>query len=124
MAHNYIIIAQAASTGGQSPLDFLQYGVLGLIIVAILFGWLWAKPSVDQLKADKAKTELQRDGLIEAYENKIIPVLAEVQQNFIPAVVGMTQSMKDLKVEVAQLKNTIAGLSRGTADDDQNPTRS
>ena len=76
MAFNYMLAQASDSSSGQSPLDFLQYGVLGLVIVAILFGWLWAKPSVDQLKADKDKTEVQRDALIDAYETQIIPVLA------------------------------------------------
>lgn len=124
MAFNYILAQASGSSSGQSPLDFLQYGVLGLVIVAILFGWLWAKPSVDQLKADKDKTEVQRDALMDAYETQIIPVLAEVQQKFIPAVVGMTESVKELKVEVTHLREEISSLRKETTDAGRNPIRS
>lgn len=29
--------------------QWLQYGALGLVIVALLLGWLWAKPAVDRI---------------------------------------------------------------------------
>lgn len=121
MAFNYMLAQASGSSSGQSPLDFLQYGVLGLVIVAILFGWLWAKPSVDQLKADKDNTEVQRDALIDAYETQIIPVLAEVQQKFIPAVMGMTESVKELKVEVTHLREEISSLRKEATDAGRNP---
>lgn len=124
MAFNHMLAQASGSSSGQSPLDFLQYGVLGLVIVAILFGWLWAKPSVDQLKADKGKTEVQRDALIDAYETQIIPVLAEVQQKFIPAVMGMTESVKELKVEVTHLREEISSLRKEATDAGRNPIRS
>lgn len=33
-------------------LSFAQFGVLGLIVVALLAGWLWPKPGVDRLQRD------------------------------------------------------------------------
>lgn len=71
------MIAQEAA---GSPLDFVQYGVLGLIIVALLLGWLWAKPSVDQLRVDKERAEAQRDALMDTLQEKVLPVLAQTSQ--------------------------------------------
>lgn len=68
------IVAQDAVA---NPLDFVQYGVLGLIIVALLLGWLWAKPAVDRILADKARAEQQRDDLLRVYEEKVMPALLE-----------------------------------------------
>lgn len=73
-----MILAQEV-TGG-SPLDFVQYGVLGLIIVALLLGWLWAKPAVDRLIVDKEKAEAQRDALMVTMQEKVLPVLAQTSQ--------------------------------------------
>ena len=70
-----MLLAQEAP--GGSPLDFIQYGVLGLVIAALLLGWLWAKPAVDQIITDKLKAEAQRDALLATYESKLMPALAE-----------------------------------------------
>lgn len=80
--------------------QFSKYGIPGLIIVALIAGFLWPKPSVDHIKSQLATTETQRDSLIQAYETQVIPVLAQVQREFIPAIGGMTQAMKDLSVSV------------------------
>lgn len=61
----------------------LQYGVLGLVIVALLLGWLWPRPSVDQLRKDKEaaetraeRAEAQRDALASQLR-EALPVLTE-----------------------------------------------
>jgi hypothetical protein len=45
------VLAQTATDPAvpQTILTFLQYGVLGGVVVALLRGWLWARPSVQQL---------------------------------------------------------------------------
>lgn len=77
--------AQTPPGGATDPiLDFVQYGVLGLIIVALLLGWLWAKPAVQQIIKDKERAderadraESQRDELLKQYEEKVLPVIGE-----------------------------------------------
>jgi hypothetical protein len=61
----------------------VQYGVLGLVIVALLLGWLWPKPSVEQLRRDKEaaekraeRAEQQRDDLARELQSTL-PVLNE-----------------------------------------------
>lgn len=66
-----------AATDG-TPFDLVQFGVLGIILMLVLFGFLWAKPSVDRIIKDKERAEAQRDAMIETYEEKIIPLLADL----------------------------------------------
>lgn len=73
-----MVLAQATSAG--SPLDFIQYGVLGLVIIGLLLGWLWAKPAVDRMLKDKERAEAQRDDLLKVYEEKVMPATVESTQ--------------------------------------------
>lgn len=59
------------------PTELIQFGVLGVILALILFGWLWAKPSVDRLIADKERAETQRDALVDIYQGEVIPALKD-----------------------------------------------
>lgn len=69
--------AQAAPPPGEPIAALIQYGVLGLVLVALLGGWLWTRPSVQQLIKDKERAEAQRDELLRQHEERIVPVLAE-----------------------------------------------
>lgn len=65
-------------TGASDPiLTLVQYGALGLVVVALLVGWLWARPAVQQLIKDKERAEDQRDELLKQYEEKVLPVVSE-----------------------------------------------
>lgn len=76
--------AQAAG----SPLDFATYGIAGLVIVALLLGWMWPKPSIDRLvkdhereladlRRDHDRVVGQRDALFRMTEDKVIPALTQ-----------------------------------------------
>ncbi len=71
--------AEAGGSGGGVQIDFValfQNSALVAVIVCLLFGVLWAKPSVDRIIADKEKAEEQRDQLL-ATTGKIVPVMGE-----------------------------------------------
>lgn len=112
-----------ADSGSSLPLDFVQYGVLGLVILALLAGWLWTKPAVDQLRADMQRITAQRDALIEVYEKQVIPVLTDVQREFVPTTSRMTEEVralqaacdrdgKELLGELKALRSDVASLQR------------
>lgn len=68
-----------------SPVDLVQFGVLGVVLMLFLIGWAWTKPSVDQLKADKEKAETrlekvedQRDAMVDVYKDEFLPVLSKL----------------------------------------------
>lgn len=82
------------------PTDLVQFGVLGIILLLILAGWLWAKPAVDDLKDRLAKTESQRDALIEVYEREVIPALRDATSGAmrsVSAVEGITPVLTEVK---------------------------
>lgn len=88
------------NSSGSDPTSLIQFGVLGVIIMLILFGFLWAKPSVDQLKADKSKAEADRDALVDLYQTQIIPVLAEVNRAVIPAIAQIQQDLHEIREQL------------------------
>ena len=74
----------AAADGGLSAelAPYLNYGVLGAVFIAILFGWIWAKPAVDRLIAErdrlileKQKAEDQRDAALSIAQDQLVPLL-------------------------------------------------
>lgn len=76
------LVAQSEPSGGGIE-DLIRYGVLGTVIVALLTGWLWTKPAVEQLKRDKdaadaraVRAEEQRDKLAVELQSAL-PVLTE-----------------------------------------------
>lgn len=83
----------ATSDPAGSILDFAKYGILGLVLLAIVGGWLWAKPSVDQLKADKGLAEARADKMQETVE-LAVPALAEAAKAF-KDVAPLVESARD-----------------------------
>lgn len=98
----------AASTGtnvADEVTPYLNYGVLGLLVLAIFFGWVWAKPAVDRVIAERdaavsqlmaerdrlieerARAEQQRDAALAIAQDKIVPLLTSfvsTSQTLIP----------------------------------------
>jgi len=90
-------VLDLAVTGSTSLADeitpWLNYGVLGLLVLAIFFGWVWPRPSVervvdekeasivrllaerDRLIVEKQRAEEQRDAAIAIAQDKIVPLL-------------------------------------------------
>lgn len=95
------MLAQAGGGGGSGTdpiLTFLQYGVLGLVVVALLFGWLWAKPAVQQLLEDKKRAEEQRDEAYRQWETRVLPLLsqfADAAEKQADAVRAVLQRVED-----------------------------
>lgn len=84
---------------GVPGLDVLGGSVLGVVVLLVLLGWLWAKPAVDGLKADKERAEAQRDALIEAYQSEIIPALRDANAGA-ARLVQVVEEVRPLMVEV------------------------
>lgn len=47
---------------GADPFEWVNFGVLGAVLGAVLFGLLWAKPAVDRIlkECDRLAAENQR----------------------------------------------------------------
>jgi hypothetical protein len=77
----------AAGTDIFDPTNWINFGVTGVVIVALIFGWLWPRPGVDQLKeqitaerTEKEKAQVQRDEAYQVAQEKILPLLNEFVQ--------------------------------------------
>lgn len=62
----------------------LNLGVLGVVVLLGLLGWIHFKPSVDDIKAerdralaDKAKAEAQRDEMAKVLQDRLLPVIGD-----------------------------------------------
>lgn len=98
------ILAQGS---GDSSSDIfgvlLQYGVVGVVVIAMLVGLLWAKPAVDRLIKDKEKAESQRDDLLRVYEEKMLPALTDsivVTRDLKPVIQDVTTVLAQVKAEL------------------------
>lgn len=58
-------------------LSFAQFGVLGLIIVAALAGWIWFKPAVDNLLNRLERLEKKLDDREDFIRTIVMPAVSE-----------------------------------------------
>jgi hypothetical protein len=61
-------------------LSFAQFGILGLVIVAGLAGWIWFKPAVDNLLERLARLEQKLDDREDFIRTVIMPSVSESNQ--------------------------------------------
>lgn len=87
--------------------QLLNYGVLGILVLALLFGFVWAKPAVEDLKASKAKAEQQRDEAVKLWQDNVIPLL----QDFNEATKSLIPILQQL---VSQQLQQRGGTTRRT----------
>lgn len=93
-------ILAEASVGFPNWIGELAFGS---VVVLALFGYIWFKPAVDRLQADKTRAEEQRDALIEVYQAEIIPLLGDVARGQVAVVQTMTDEVVPLLAEVKTL---------------------
>lgn len=98
------IFAQAAQTG-TGAVEFIQYGVLGLVVLGFLVGYIWPKPAVDRILKDKEAAEHQRDAMIEAWNHEVIPILQALPEKVVPAIAELTLEVRALRSELEIQKN-------------------
>jgi len=63
---------------------WLNFGVLGLVVLSLITGWLWTKPSVerlqqerDRLLKEREKADAQRDQMAQVLQDKLLPVVGD-----------------------------------------------
>lgn len=90
-----IHLAAEAEGSFTNPLTWVQFGVLGLVVLGLLTGWLWPRPAVDRLKAEQEREReilladkerlirerdsalAQRDAVAQTMQEKWIPVVGD-----------------------------------------------
>lgn len=109
MFYLFAVPAQTSGDNGSADLfsELLRYGFPGLCIIGLLTGLLWAKPAVERIIKDKEAAEAQRDRMLEAYETKIIPALAQstaTVESMRPLFDEVRTVLQDVQVEMALQK--------------------
>lgn len=56
----------ATTSSGPSPVELIQQGGIAGVLIALIFGLLWARPAVDRLLADKDRMIEERAKQTEA----------------------------------------------------------
>lgn len=106
-----IVLVMAADAAPDIISPWLTYGPLGLMIVGALFGLVWFKPAVDQLKADKAALQAQVDAMVKVNEEKVIPLLGELSAVVSEVLPALTDAARELKAAGHELR-TLSSLVR------------
>lgn len=71
------IIAQAAAdpTGVSGFLDYLNLGVIVVVVVGLIKGWIVPKYVVDSIKEDRDNEKDEKDRLRERLDTEVFPQL-------------------------------------------------
>lgn len=98
--------AEVLAQSGFDPTTYLNFGVLGLVVVSLITGWLWTRPSVDRLNeekqraiADKDKAEAQRDAMAQVLQDRLLPVVGDF--------ITTTKALMPILQEIQQLQQMI-----------------
>lgn len=62
-----------AQEATPSPIELVQYGAIGIVLIGFVLGWIWAKPAVERLLKDN-------DRLVEDFHKKVDTLIDEVRQ--------------------------------------------
>jgi len=96
----------AASTDFGDITSFVNFGVLGLVVLCLVTGWLWTKPSVDRLEkerdraiAEREKAEAQRDAMAQVLQERLLPVVGDF--------ITTTRSLLPILQQLQQLQQMI-----------------
>lgn len=84
----------------QTLLNWAQFGVLGLVVAGALFGWVWFKPAVDDLKSTLAEC---RTDLREAREDlrRQGDIMREI---LVPAVAKSSELLQRVTDEIWRMR--------------------
>lgn len=91
---------------------FISFGPIGAVLVAAAMGYIWFKPSVEQLKEDKKLLQETNANLISTYEKEAIPALHEA----VLAVRASAEAMSEMKVEIASMRAELTASERAHSE--------
>ena len=104
-----------ASLATEDPLGvistYVNFGVLGLVVVSLLTGWLWTKPSVERIEkerdrviAERDRAEAQRDAMAQVLEQRLLPVVGDF--------VSTTRTLLPILQQLQQLQQMMPILQQ------------
>lgn len=109
-------MSPTTTSGFDDPLTWINFGVLGLMVMALLTGWIWAKPAVERIIEENKRLVLERDQALaqvnkmaEAYQEKFLPIVGE----FVATIKTATPALQDIQKFADETKAILRGEDRG-----------
>lgn len=103
----------AEAPGIDSVTTWVNFGVLGIVVLSLITGWLYTKPSVDKLTEERdrlikerEKADAQRDAMANVLQEKLLPVVGD----FIAttrALLPVLQQLQQLQAMIPILQELI-----------------
>lgn len=91
--------------------SYVNFGVLGLVVLSLITGWLWPRPSVERLErerdravAERDKAEAQRDAMAQVLQERLVPVVGDF--------ITTTRSLLPILQQLQQLQQMIPILQQ------------
>jgi hypothetical protein len=98
----------AAEAGVQlsDVTTWVNFGVLGVVVLSLITGWLWAKPSVERMIQDRDRVirerdeaARQRDQMAQVLQDKLLPIIGDF--------IATTRALLPVLQQVQQLQQMI-----------------
>lgn len=118
------LAAESSQTGTfDNPITWINFGVLGLLVLGFFTGWVWTKLSVDKLTSDHAKlidsVEKERDRILKErdiaqtkcddlanmVQDKLLPVVGE----FVISTRSLVPALNQFQLLLPRLQEIITG---------------
>jgi hypothetical protein len=90
-------------TAPVDPLSFVQYGILGVILIMLLTGWLWAKPAVEEMQKRHAEER-------KLWEDRILPTMERLSRE-------LDKNAQEMRINTNELAEAIRFLERRSGPD-------
>ena len=97
----------AEGTALNDPTTWINWGVLGLVLVLLLKGWIWSKPSVDKIVeekdraiAERDRAVAQRDEMAQVMNEKVLPfaqIFLTTAQEFLTTVRAAIPALEEIQ---------------------------
>lgn len=114
-----------AQTSITDVTTWVNFGVLGLVVLSLITGWLWTKPSVDKLQDEKdravkerERSDAQRDAMAQVLQEKLLPVVGD----FITTTKALMPVLQQLQ-QLQQMIPLLQEIIRAANDDDTREQR-
>lgn len=120
-----MVLAAGASL---DPIQLLlvNAGTAGVVVVLILVGWLWAKPSVEREFSKSDETVRKQQVLIESLltqQKEVLPLLTEVDKRLIPLMEATQSLLKRMEGLLDRIEREWEWRERRGRAEEAPPTR-
>lgn len=88
--------------------ELVNYGALGLILLAFLGGVVFAKPTVDRIIVERDKAEAHRDQVLSDVFEKVAPVL----ERTLEAVKSRESYEADISQALSEVRDVLVDVRR------------